>query len=214
MKSDKSWQLNAFCLGTVLVAQAIANASPNGNGGALFIASLIALAGTATTCWLAAENVGDQRVLAPITGVLLFAELAGFRGTVGALRVIVTLLVIAAPLGVSVLSHVLSTPRPRTVMVLGPIVGLIGAGLSLLAIQHRVPGFNLFVAIDDLSTFNPMHIDFFGQADESGAASGIGFGTLAFIVQTTVVAAWDALILSVGVFCVSLAALPFRTERT
>jgi hypothetical protein len=112
---------------------------------------------------------------------------------------------------------------PRILWIVGALAGWLGVSVSTAAIANHVPGFNLFVPIESLRTFNPLHIDLFGPqysdfelADRFRHNEGSGSGPAAwkvalFQLQTIAASAWDALILSACVWIVGIVvSLPMK----
>jgi hypothetical protein len=125
---------------------------------------------------------------------------------------------LAVALGVPILATLLPDRDPRILMVVGVIVGCIGVAVAFVAITLQVPGFNLFVPIARIQELDLFHIGFFQHYSDADLAERIRhnagteyswkstwLGAL-FLLQTVVVAAWDALILGVCVWVVGLAA--------
>lgn len=191
--------------------------------GVVILAIIIGLGGILLTAWRAARGSGLQIVATPITGVLLLAVLASVTSK-APIEVMPQMLLISVAMGVPIMAILLPGRDPRLLMAVGVIVGWIGVVLATSAINSHVPGFSLFLPLDQIQGLDPFHIGFFRQPSDAELAERIrhNAGTEAaswlthwplalFVLQTVVVAAWDTLLLGAGVLIVGVAAsIPIR----
>jgi len=218
MGKESSLTSNIFC---ALWAMGVLAFMPNDDAPnrAFLLAYSVAIAVILFNAYRAAAGDEKQILAGPVTAVLVLAVFNSFGMPVDPLHSTLYLLLVAVALGTSVLA-VLASGRPRLVIFLaGTVVGWIGVLLTMTAINHHLPGSGLFIRFGDIPKFDPFHLDYLrGRTDAElaemrlhNAAGGSGVPTwkvLLFVLQTVAVAAWDALILSLGVWIAGLATTP------
>lgn len=185
---------------------------------AFILAFLVAAAAILFIAYRAAAGDSTQIVAGPVTAVVLFAVFDNFQVQDARIEGLLCLLLLAVALGASVCA-LLNPGRGRiAVLLMGFIVGVVGVCLTLAAISYHVPGSSLFIPVDDIQKANPLHIDFFrpqystaelAERRLHNAASEpspfLPWRQFLFAAQTVALSAWDALMLSIGVWIAGLA---------
>ncbi len=217
MDTKTSLDLNIFCVAFAMLAL---GCSRGDQTHAFILAYLVASAGILFGAYRAAAADSTQIKAGPVTAVVLIAVFDNFRVNDAHLVGYLCVPLLAVALGTSILAALNSGKGRIPILVTGSIVGLIGLWLTLTAIRHNLPGSGLFIPIDDIQKVNPFHIDFFrpqySEAElterylhNAGKEPGpFPWRVMLFVLQSVVISAWDALILSVGVWITSLAATP------
>lgn len=183
-------------------------------GGALIACYAFGLAGILYCAWRAARGSQRQLVWTPITGILLCAVFTVAGASNSPVADVLFQLVIAVALGVPVAAVGFEGLNPMLIMVAGLVVGWLGFVLSGLAISHNVPVFNLFVPFDRIFRIDPLNIGFFNIDSVGASEFKRGIFWVLFLLQTVVVAAWDALLIGVCVGLVgAVVSLLVRTVR-
>jgi hypothetical protein len=219
METKTSLGLNISCVIFALLVLVFSGGADDQTH-AFILAYLVAAAGILFGANRAAAGDSTQIMAGPVTGVVLFAVFENFRVPDTHLKGNLCILLLAVALGTSILAS-LNPGRGRIpILVTGSIAGLFGVWLTLIAIGYHLPGSSLFVPIDDIQKVNPLHIDFFRPQYSDAELverrlhnAGIEpahfpWRVLLFVLQTVVISAWDALVLSLGVWITSLVATP------
>jgi hypothetical protein len=227
MDTKTSVNLNISCVMVASIALVFGGADDQTH--AFILAYLVAATGILFGAYRAAAGDSTQIMAGPVTAVVLCTVFEKFQVQDTHIKGILCVPLLAVALGTSILAS-LNPGRGRIpILVTGSIAGLFGVWLTLIAIGYHLPGSGLFVPIDYIQKVNPFHIDFSGpqyslveltERRLHNAASKPGpfpWRVLLFDLQTMVISAWDALVLSVGVWITSLAATPliqlFARER-
>ena len=217
MDTRTSLDLNMFCVAFALLALGFSSGDQTH---AFILAYLVAAAGILFGAYRAAAGDSTQIMAGPVTAVVLLAVFDNFQVQDAHLEASLCVLLLAVALGTSILATLNPGQGFITILVTGSIVGLVGVWLTQAAIGHHVPGFGLFIPIDDIQKVNPLHIDFFrpqySDAElterylrNAGSEPGpFPWRILLFALQSIVISSWDTLVLSVGVSITSLAATP------
>jgi hypothetical protein len=216
MDTKTSLDLNIFCVAFALFALICSGDQTH----AFILAYLVAAAGILFGAYRATAGDATQILAIPVTAVVLCTVFDNFRVQDSHLEENLCLLLLAVALGTSILASLNPGRGHILILVTGSIVGLVGVWLTQVAISHHAPGFGVFIPIDDIQKINPLHIDFFrpqySDAElaerylhNRGSEPGpLPWRYMLFALQTVVISAWDALVLSVGVWITSLAAIP------
>ncbi len=219
MNTKTSLGLNVFCVGFAVLALVFSSGADDQTH-AFLLAYLVAAAGILFGAYQAAAGDSTQIMAGPVTAVVLLVVFDNFRVQDAHLEGTLCLLLLAIALGTSILSS-LNAGRSRIpILLIGSIAGLAGVWLTMAAITYHVPGSGLFIPIDDLQKANPFHIDFFRPQysdaelverrlhNAGSEPAPLPWRMVLFALQTVVLSAWDALILSLGVWVTGLAATP------
>lgn len=211
--SKDSLTANGATIVVPLLGLAIAGLRDWG-GGALIACYAFGFAGILYCAWRAACGSQRQLVWTPITGILLCAVLTVAGESNSPVASVLFQLVIAVALGVPVMAVGLEGLNPILIMVVGLVIGWIGFVLSGLVLSHNVPVFNLFVPFDRIFSIDPLNIGFFNIDSVGASEFKRGIFWVLFLMQTVVVAAWDALLIAVCVGLVgAVVSLLVRTVR-
>ena len=206
MKSEISLVPNAMACCALLAIRLL---SQDGTHGGLF-AFLLAIAAAAAGLLIALGRSLDgdevQFVAVPITGMMLVAILSSFIQPGVLVRTILAMFLIGLAIGAPIMLGVAPSNNRPAVILIGTIAGTVGFGLAGAAYNANLPGSHLFVPLDQLG-----HLDLFKLNIFQGPSSGQiqdainhnaavlpsrpWWTTPVFLLQTTVVCAWDAAIL-------------------
>ena len=218
MNTKMSLDLNIFCVGFSLLALGFGGAGDQTH--AFILAYLVGVAGVLFGAYRAAAGDSTQIMAGPVTAVVLFAVFDNFMVPDTHLKGNLCILLLAVALGTSVLASLNPGRKHIPILVTGSIAGLLGVWLTLIAIGYHSPGSGLFVPIDDIQKVNPLHIDFFRPQysdaelverrlhNAGSEPAHYPWRILLFALQTVIISAWDALVLSAGVWITSLVATP------
>lgn len=217
MGKESSLTSNIFC---VLWAMGVLAFMPSDDAPnrAFLLAYSVAIAVILFNAYRAAAGDEKQVLANPVTAVLLLTVFDGFGVLNGILNSNLSLLLMAVAFGTSVLTILLFGPR-LAIFLAGAVVGWTGILLTTTAIRHHFPGSGLFIAFDDIPKIDPLHLDYLrGRSDAElqdmirhNGVGGSGAPTwkiILFVLQTVALCAWDALLLSLGVWIVGLLAMP------
>jgi hypothetical protein len=219
METKTSLGLNISCVIFALLVLVFSGGADDQTH-AFILAYLVGAAGILIGAYRAAAGDSTQIMAGPVTAVVLFAVFENFLVPDTHLKGNLCMLLLAISLGTSVLASLNPGSKRIPILVTGSIVGLVGVWLTLIAIGYNLPGSSLFVPIDDIQKINPLHIDFFRPQysdaelverrlhNAGSEPAHFPWRVLLFVLQTVVISAWDALVLSLGVWITSLAATP------
>jgi hypothetical protein len=218
MGKESSLTSNILCLFWAIAVLAFVPGD-QGASRAFLLAYPVGIAVILFNAYRVAAGDSKQILANPVTAALLLAVFDSFGMPADPLHSSLYLLLMAVALGASVLA-VLAPGRPPLVIFLaGPVVGWLGVLLTSAALDHHLPGSGLFVRFGDIPKFDPLHLDYLrGRTDaelqdmiQHNGVGGSGVPTwkiILFVLQTVALSAWDALILSLGVWIVGLIAAP------
>jgi hypothetical protein len=213
MGTDEALSVNGLCIAFAWLALTASDLGKVNQTDAFIVAALVAAPAILYCAWRAASGDSRQIWAAPVTAMILFAVFDNFHLAHPDIEGAFCILLLAVTLGTSVVAPVSGWGRPVTLLT-GTILGTAGIVLTLTAIRYQVPGYRLFVPIDAIQTFNPLHIDFFPK-DPSRVDGTLVWRYWLFGLQTAAVSAWDALILGIGVAITALIVfLPLEMRRT
>jgi len=208
--SRDSLGANAATIAVPALGLAIVQIRDFGTGPVLACYAL-GLAGVLYCAWLAARGSDRQVIWTPITGVVLSAVLAWLGETKSPVAPALSAAIFAVALGVPVMAVVLKGRNAKLIMAAGLVAGCLGFLLFAAAVDHHLPVFTWYVPLDRLFTIDPFHIGFFKTDTLGGLQFNGGILWPLFVLQTVVVAAWDALLIAVCVALVGgIASLPIR----
>ena len=217
MNKESSLTLNALSVVWALGALAYAHGE-DGQTNAFAIAYSVPAVITLFNAYRAAGGDDKQVLAGPVTSVVLLAVFGSFGVLDSPLRADLALLLTAVPFGTSVLGALVSGLARLPTLLAGTVVGWAGLLLTTAAISHHLPGAGLFIALDSLTKIDPFHLEYLrgpsnAELDDmrkhnAANVSGSGWKVMLFALQTIVLCAWDALILSVGVWLMALVASP------
>jgi hypothetical protein len=185
---------------------------------AFAIAYIVPAAITLFNAYRAAGGDDKQILVGPVTAVVLLAVFGNFSELDTPLRSDLCLLLTAVPFGTSVLGTLVPGLTRLPTLLAGTMMGWAGLLLTTAAISHHLPGSGLFIALDSLTKIDLLHLEYLrgpsnAELDDmrkhnAAIGSGSGWKVMLFALQTIVLCAWDALILSIGVWITTLVASP------